>query len=214
MPTSKTAATPGPRADATRRRVIDAAERLLRDGSPDFSMRDLAAAAGVSFATPFNQFGSKAAIMQALSALRIAAMSDRFEAARPDGDAALRVLFAVDVAVAVMLAEPRVNRAVIGSLGAPQGEPGQVQAQSRALWAKALGEGDGLDPETAEFARALLPEQLAVALRGVLSFWTAGEIGDDELARRARTAACVALLGFLRDEGRGAILARLGTLST
>ena len=48
--------------------MLDAAERLLRDGNAEFSMRDLAAEAGVSFATPFNQFGSKPAIMQALSA--------------------------------------------------------------------------------------------------------------------------------------------------
>jgi AcrR family transcriptional regulator len=52
----------------TRERVLDAAERLLAQGSAGFSMRELADEAGVSFATPFNQFGSKAAIMLALSA--------------------------------------------------------------------------------------------------------------------------------------------------
>ena len=46
-----------------RERVLDAAERLLARGGAGFSMRDLAEEAGVSFATPFNQFGAKGAIM-------------------------------------------------------------------------------------------------------------------------------------------------------
>ncbi len=50
----------------TRERVLDAAERLLANGSAAFSMRELAEEAEVSFATPFNQLGSKAAIMLAL----------------------------------------------------------------------------------------------------------------------------------------------------
>src|SRR4051812_37568164 len=102
------------RGEPLRQRVIDAAERLLRGGKADFSMRDLAAEAEVSFATPFNQFGSKAAIMHALSGRRIDVMEARFLAALPAGDAAHRVLLAVDVAAAVMLEEPGVNRAVMG----------------------------------------------------------------------------------------------------
>ena len=54
-----------------RARILDAAEHLMRQGKADFSMRDLASEAGVSFATPFNHFGSKAGIMQALSGRRI-----------------------------------------------------------------------------------------------------------------------------------------------
>jgi AcrR family transcriptional regulator len=65
------------RGEPVRQRVLDAAERLLRDGKAEFSMRDLASEAGVSFATPFNQFGSKPAIMHALSARRIDAMLTR-----------------------------------------------------------------------------------------------------------------------------------------
>ena len=126
------------RADSMRRRVLDAAERLLRNDDAEFSMRELAAEAGVSFATPFNHFGSKIAIMRALSAERIAAMLERFDAVQAGGDAADRVLMAVEIAAAEMLAEPKVNRAVIGTLGAPGGEPGEVYAQSRALWAQAL----------------------------------------------------------------------------
>ncbi len=117
MTDSKTQASPAGRGEPVRTRVIDAAERLLRQGKAEFSMRDLAAEAGVSFATPFNQFGSKAAIMHALSARRIDAMTMRFAHAPSLPDATQRVLLAIDTAVGVMLEEPTVNRAVLGWLG-------------------------------------------------------------------------------------------------
>ena len=195
-----------------RRRVVEAAERLLRDGGAEFSMRELAAEAGVSFATPFNQFGSKTAIMQALSARRIAAMTERFATARPEGDAADRVLVAVGIAAAEMLAEPQVNRAVIGTLGAAGGEAGRAYLQSRALWGQALGTGDGCRRDLVDLARSVLPDQLAVSFRGVLSFWTAGEFSDAELAARARAAAAAALLGFVDADRRDAMLAVLRAL--
>jgi AcrR family transcriptional regulator len=179
---------------STRERVLAAAERLLADGRPEFSMRDLAAEAGVSFATPFNQFGSKGAIMHALSAERIAAMHARFAASAPPGTAPARVLAAVEIAAAVMLDQAAVNRAVMGAIGAPSTEPGHVWGRSRALWAEALGDGEGfMDPA---LARAILPDQLAIAFRGVLSFWTAGEIADAQLTSRTRAAAATLLFGF------------------
>lgn len=186
----------GVRGEPLRQRVIDAAERLLRDGKADFSMRDLAAEAGVSFATPFNQFGSKAAIMQTLSAHRIDTMESRFVAAPPLTDATERVLLAIDTAAAVMLEEPKVNRAVMGWLGTASASPGQVWARSTALWTLALGAGDGLIAARRDQALRCLPGQLAFAFRGVLSFWTAGELPDEALAPNARELASTLLLGF------------------
>lgn len=192
-----------------RRRVLDAAERLLNDGRAEFSMRELATDAGVSFATPFNHFGSKIAIMQALSAERIAAMSAQFDLAATAGDAPDRVLAAVDIASAVMLASPAVNRAVIGTLGAPNLEPGQAYAQSRALWTRAIGKGDGLITDLVGLAVSSLPDQLALSFRGVLSFWTAGEIADEALSRAARKAAANLLLGFVPPRRQDQLLAIL-----
>src|ERR1700760_4607004 len=86
----------------TRNRVLDAAERLLMQGSAAFSMRELAEEAGMSFATPFNQFGSKA-IMLALSARRIDTMHHQLAEAALPHTALGRVLVAVDIAATVML---------------------------------------------------------------------------------------------------------------
>lgn len=186
----------GSRGEPVRLRVIDAAERLLRSGKADFSMRDLAAEAAVSFATPFNHFGSKGAIMHALSERRIDAMATRFAQARPLSDAASRVMLAVDTAVAVMLEEPDINRVVMGSIGTPGDTPGQAWTRSTGLWRLALGAGEGFAQDRREQALECLPRQLALAFRGVLSFWTAGELPDDALGGEARAMANSLLLGF------------------
>jgi AcrR family transcriptional regulator len=196
---------------STRERVLDAAERLLsREGNAAFSMRDLAEEAGLSFATPFNQFGGKIAIMRALSARLIAKMRDQLSQATLPEHAAARVLLAVDIATSVMLAASSVNRVVMGTIGSPSDDPGDVLARSGELWAEALGVGEGLAFATRAAALTVLPDHLAVAFRGVLSFWTAGEIDDAELPKRARAAAAAVLLGFIGREGRADLLAMLG----
>jgi len=196
----------------TRERVLNAAERLLGTGRPEFSMRELAAEAGVSFATPFNLFGAKVAILHALSAQRIETMHARFAIDAPQGDAASRVLAAVGVAADVMLENPASNRGVMAALGAPSGESAGVWTLSRALWADALGGGEGLSPRTSALARDVLPGQLALAFRGVLSFWTAGEITDQSLSIRARATAAALLLGFVEEHSRERLETLLGKL--
>jgi len=183
----------GSRGEPVRNRVIDAAEHLLRDGKAEFSMRDLATEAGVSFATPFNQFGNKAAIMHALSARRIATATQRFADKPRLDNAGQRVLLAVATMVELMLEEPRVNRAVMGWLGTSGPTHGEVLAQSTALWTLALGTGEGLSENGQDQALPALARHLAFAFRGVLSFWTAGELPDEELAANARNVASALL---------------------
>jgi AcrR family transcriptional regulator len=203
MPSNKSRSDPFiARGEPLRRRVLDAAERLLRDSKAEFSMRDLASEAGVSFATPFNQFGSKAAIMQALSARRIDTMEMRFATAPPCADVTDRILLAMEVAAAVMLEDPAVNRAVMGSLGSTNPSPGGILARSTAFWALALGTGDGLIATRREQALLCLPMQLAFGFRGVLSFWTAGELPDDALASHAQGVASTLLIAFTKRRSK------------
>lgn len=184
------------RGEPVRQRVLNAAEHLLRDGKAEFSMRDLASQAGVSFATPFNQFGSKPAIMHALSGRRIDAMMTRFDATPQPPQAADRVALAIDIAVAVMLDEPIVNRAVMAWIGTGSAASGEVRSNSTALWAHALADGTGLASLRRDEACRILPAQLALAFRGALSFWTAGEMADDELGPAARQIAGTLLRSY------------------
>lgn len=189
---------PGPaKSQPTRERVLAAAERLLAEGRAEFSMRELAAEAGVSFATPFNQFGNKLSIMRALSAERIECMHREADLTTLPVDAADRVLAVVAIAAGVMMEKSTVNRAVMGAIGAPGLADGDTRDRSRALWAAALGDGVGLAPDYQAVAAAVLPDQLAIAFRGVLSFWTAGEIEEADLRQEAVAAAATLLFGFV-----------------
>lgn len=192
------------RGEPVRQRVLDAAERLLRDGRATYSMRDLATEAGVSFVTPFNHFGGKAAIMHALSARRIDAMIARFKAAPAPRDLMARVRLGVELAVTVMLEQPKVNRAVMSWIGTAGPPPGQVLAHSTALWALATQDEEVSGSGDRSRDTAGLPVQLALGFRGVLSFWTAGEIADDELAPAARAIAATLVAGF-SDPQHGAV---------
>lgn len=164
-------------------------------------MRDLASAAGVSFATPFNLFGSKLSIMRALSTERIELMHERMNAAALPRDAIDRVLQVVAIAAETMTEKSSVNRAVMGAIGAPGAMGGETFERSRALWSAALGDGEGLRPDVQALGRSVIPEQLAIAFRGALSFWTAGEFRDDDLRPQALAIAALLLLGFA-DPGR------------
>jgi len=187
------------RGEPVRQRVLDTAERLLRAGKAEFSMRELASEAGVSFATPFNQFGSKPAIIHALSGRRIDSMMTRFDATPQPPLAADRVALAIDIAVGVMLDEPIVNRAVMAWIGTGSAASGEVRSNSTALWAHALGDGTGLPSLRRDEACHILPGQLALAFRGALSFWTAGELADEELGPAARQIADTLLRAYSFD---------------
>ncbi|MBD8472052.1 TetR/AcrR family transcriptional regulator [Sphingomonas sp. CFBP 8765] len=191
---------PSQRGEPVRQRVIQAAERLLRQGKAEFSMRELAAEAEVSFSTPFNQFGSKAAVMHAISARRVELMTDRFRESALPTDALERVLMASDTAASVMLEEPVVNRSVMGWLGTVSPAAGTALARSEAFWSLALGKEACPALAGNEQPDRSLPRQLAFGFRGVLSFWTAGELADDELAGSAREVARAILLGAAKPQ--------------
>ncbi len=191
--------------------VLDAAERLLQTGdTADFSMRALAAAAGVGFATPFNHFGSKNAIMQALSSRLIGRMAARFREEAPMGDAIDRVLAMARISVALLLEKPEIHKAVVGSLGVVSPDPGSTRQNSRELWSLALGDLAGLAAEMKVLAQTVLADQLAFDFRGCVSFWIAGELQDGELGPAFEIGACTLLLGFADPMRRADLIARLG----
>jgi len=195
--------------------VLDAAERLL-GASPDadFSMRALAAEAGVGFATPFNHFGSKNAIMQALSSRLIERMAMCFRDEAPAGDAIDRVLAMGRISVALLLEKPDVHKAVVGSLGTVSPTPSFVRRNSSALWSLALGDFAGIALGMKEVAQAALAEQLAFNFRGCVSFWIAGELPDEKLGTAFRAGACTLLLGFAAGKRRAFLIAQIKNLQS
>lgn len=195
---------------AVRDAILDAAERLLdRGDAAEFSMRELAVEAGKGFVTPFNHFGSKGAIMHALSGRVIDRMEARFRAEAPAGDAIDRTLAMGRTAAACLVERPVVYKAVVGSLGMAGPTPGEVRPRSRALWELALGDLAGISGDLRGRARAILADQIAFTFRGCLSFWIAGEIADEGLPSAVETATATALLGFAAPRRRERVLAAM-----
>jgi AcrR family transcriptional regulator len=193
--------------------VLDAAERLLRRSpTAEFSMRELASEAGVGFATPFNHFGSKNAIMQALSSRLIERMARRFREQAPRGDAIGRVLAMGRISATELLERPDLSKAVVGSLGLAGPAPSAVRPQSEAIWSLALGDLTGIDGGVRARAEATLPQQLAFMFRGCVSFWIAGELSNDELPQAFDSGASTLLLAFADAKARAQLLKRITPL--
>jgi hypothetical protein len=87
----------------------------------------------------------------------------------------------------------------MGWIGTGSAGSGEVRSNSTALWAHALGDGTGLPLLRRDEACRILPGQLALAFRGALSFWTAGELADEELGPVARQIANTLLRAYSFD---------------
>jgi len=106
-----------------------------------------------------------------------------------------------------MLTEPAVNRAVMGAISAPSDASGDVSPRSSAFGPRRPGSGVDSPTATRRLALAVLPDQLAVVFRGVVSFWTAGEVSDQMLRLCAGAAAATVLLGFAGRDDRAELFA-------
>lgn len=187
--------------------VLDAAERLLERGDiADFSMRELAVEAQVGFATPFNYFGNKTTIMQALSQRIIARIAENYAKARPTGDAIDRVLAMSRIGAETMLENSRVSRAVLASLSIAPACQSTVRMRSKKLWQDALGDFAGIQQDLLPLVQTALPDQLAFAYRGCLSFWIAEDLTDDTLLPATDAASALSMLGVVDAARRPMLL--------
>jgi AcrR family transcriptional regulator len=188
--------------------VLDAAEKLLQDAG-DFSMRALADAAGVSFTTPFKHFKGKGAILRALAERLGTKIVAEFNDSQASGRIAERIHLMNNIGIKVMFEQPVAYRSVIAALSVPHPEGPNMAKEAEKLWELSLGELDGIEPSLREIARKVLPSQLAISFRGVLSLWVAGELSGEDLVPKADLAVDVILLGLLNERERDAALKRI-----
>lgn len=99
-----------------RRAILDAAhDIILREGETGMTMRAMAAQAGVSPATPYNLFGSKQAILQAIYDEDYLAYSRYFEG-RASKDPLIRIFDIADISIEYFERQPDFYRALLGIL--------------------------------------------------------------------------------------------------
>jgi AcrR family transcriptional regulator len=104
--------------EQTRSRILAAARSLVSELGPESSMGNVAKSAGVSRITIYNQFGSKAALLEAL----LAEAGPPPAGAGPEeatGDPAAELRLCIERACAAWAADPRLHRQLAGrALGA------------------------------------------------------------------------------------------------
>lgn len=179
--------------------MLDAAARILHASDPpDFSMRDLCEAAGVSFATPFNHFGSKTGVVRALAMRIFADVHNRYARSDKTGDTIDRVFAMAAAGTEVWLANPAVNRYISSSLmvAGNKEHPEQFLAHSCKLWLEALGSLDGLEGVDEKASPSSLSLGLAIAFRGIMALWIGGEVSDSQFEPLLQAQVAYLLLGF------------------
>lgn len=188
---------------ATREHLLDTAERLLlQSDQPDFSMRQLSHEAGLSFATPFNYFGSKNGIIRGLALRIFERIEARYEAMPDAGDTVARLDRMNAAGVHLWLEQPAVYRFISASLLTVEGGEGseEILARTSALWRRALGNGDGLRADGRALALEILPLHLAIGFRGIMALWIGREIAERDIEALMKAHISVLLLGFIEPE--------------
>ena len=106
-----------------RRAILDAARDIvLREGEAGMTMRSMAALAGVSPATPYNLFGSKQAILQAIYDEDFLAYGRYFNE-RASKDPLIRIFDIADISIEYFERQPDFYRALLGILQRNSGSP-------------------------------------------------------------------------------------------
>lgn len=172
-----------------RHRILDTAERLIRaTGGTDFSMRTLVADAHVSFATPFNLFGSKEGLLYALLARSLDKITLKGLTFKSDNPS-FHVIEAAENAVQSFLDDPDFLRPlyqVLLSVSHPVHRP-VFMKRTFSYWKTATLTLPGAsDPEAGDPA---LIDAIAHALMahfiGLLELWVHRDIDDAVFQKRA-----------------------------
>jgi AcrR family transcriptional regulator len=120
------------RVDTTRSAILAAARRLIAELGPEFSLVEVAELAGVSRITVYNQFGSKARLVEALAA-EARPESGGPVPAGPDSDPRDVLRRRIAEACATWAADPALYRQLHGHQSWVGGESGADRALAESL---------------------------------------------------------------------------------
>jgi AcrR family transcriptional regulator len=195
-----------------RTRILDAAERLIREtGGTGFSVRALAAASGVSAATPFNLFGSKEGLLYALlsrSLDQIVTDGLRFQSPDP----AFHVIEAAENAVAAFLGDPEFLRPlyqVLLSVSHPVHRP-LFMERTFAYWeTAALTIKSEVLRESPELLN-IVAQALMAHFIGLLELWVHRDLGDEAFRTHAVSGVILNVHAVAEQEQAPKLMDRLG----
>lgn len=194
---------------ARRERILACAVDLIaRGGAEALTMREIARAAGLSEMTPYNLFGSKAGIIEAIFEGRIDEVVGRsFE--EPGADPLDRLFASAHVLADTWTEKSGVFRELVRAARESGAELAKFSELPIFLLQAALKElvTDGLITE--EVSVEYLARHIFVANQGAYDRWSSGSIDDTALRRTLTNGLAISLLGVASEASRGRILARI-----
>lgn len=195
--------------DGRRRRIVNAAHDLLRsEPIESLSVKAIALRAGVSLSTLYNLFGSKDAVLVAVSAQDLVDY-EALVRSRTSLDALERLFDAVEVAMELYRADPAFYRATMARRAPGEPLDALIRQPRNRFWdtlvdaAKTEG---ALRPDTDV---AVLGRVLVYLFGGALGDWIAGDLELDRFARDIAFGFAVALLPFATPEAEQRLRTRL-----
>ena len=187
-----------------RERILDEAEALIRArGDAQFSMRELADASALAFATPFNLFESKERLLATLLFRRIWPRQRELATSAPGEDAIGHVRDFTSSALRTYTDDAGLFRPLLATVLAPtvQTQGNSLEAASE-LWGRCLEplrHEDLLRPTSGE---GRLERALHLSFRGALLGWVRGESEVDDVADDLRFTVGTLLAGAVTDDAR------------
>lgn len=191
-----------------KQQVLDAAEAAIRQaGTVDFSMRDLAKNADVSFATPFNLFGKKEDILAALFHRRVTAQAERRKAeSRTHGGLENLLQIATETCTGY-LADAELFKPLAQAFRTqrtPQLEA--ISSDAQHIWRTALENclaDKVLHPDTLLDS---LARRLHISFRVAFLMWATNELPDKEFEQQVLFNLVGNLLAHTTPKGRKSLL--------
>jgi len=162
--------------------LLSAAERLIQaSGTTDFTMQQLAEAAGLSLATTYNLIGTKAAVLYALLNVDLDALSSHQDKLR-DAMSSVQPSDMARLAVGFFSAKPDYYRPLMRYLLGvfePKQRP-LFMARAIEFWRKAIGldELDESWPLT-DIRKEDIAQSMHLSFIGALDLWVHHEIDND-----------------------------------
>jgi len=193
------------RREERRQHLIRAARELLSTGDGGFSMIELARQAGLSLATPYNLFGSKAAILHAVFAAEVTGLRRSVELADPSDPPRLALGVADHIAQA-FARKPDFYRNLSRSLSGLGAEEvrGLVIPVGDTLLAplvEAMAAAGMIRPA---MPHDVLVTQLSYAVNSIFILWAVLAWPEPRMSAELRVAITITLLGAVTEAPRAA----------
>lgn len=197
------------RREARRRHLVETAQVLMREaGDAGFSMKDLAARAGLSPATPYNLVGGKADVLRLVVRDEFERFGRKLGSLPADGPLQ-RLLAATRLVVDHYVEDRPFYRGLFhAALSSASPEVRDfMSGEGRQLWCGLLGAAMDAGQLSASLKAVPTTDALLRTISGVTEAWLAGDWGADRFALEMRSGVGLVLASAAAEDQRDWLLA-------